>query len=81
LVFGGHDEVERVKAGAIWLAVSMTAGSSYAAQLVDISHDEKAPQKRQAVRFQAMDALLIEKATGPRAVVQFTEPAHELDAG
>jgi hypothetical protein len=62
-----------VKASVIWLAASMTTGSGYAAQLVDISHDEKAPQKRQAVRFQAMDVLLIEVATGPRAVVQFTE--------
>ena len=68
-----EEEVAPVRAAAFWVAASMTAGLGSAAQLVDISHDEKAPQKRQAVRFQAMDVLLIEVVTGPRAVVQFTE--------
>lgn len=62
-----------MRAAAIWVAVSMTGASGFSAVLVDISHDEKAPQKRQAVRFQAMDVLLIEVPKGPRAVVQFTE--------
>jgi hypothetical protein len=65
--------VERVKAGVILLAAFMAAASSKAPQLVDISYDEKTPQRRQAVKFQAMDVVLIELEKGPRAVVQFTE--------
>jgi hypothetical protein len=49
------------------------AGSGQPAQLVDISHDEKAPGRRQAVKFRPTDVLLIEVPGGPRAVVQFTE--------
>lgn len=57
----------------MYLVAGLIVGSTPAAQLVDISYDDKAPQKRQAVRFQVMDVLLIDVAKGPRAVVQFTE--------
>jgi hypothetical protein len=67
------EEVNHVKAVAIWLAAFVIPGAGAAEQLVDVSHDEKAPQKRQAVRFQTADVLLIEVVNGPRAVVQFTE--------
>ena len=62
-----------MKAGAILLGASMIAASGPAPQLVDISYDEKSPQRRQAVEFHAMDVVLIELTSGPRAVVQFTE--------
>ncbi len=62
-----------MKAGAIWLAAFLTAASSSAPQLVDISFDDKTPHHRRAVEYKAMDVVLIELTTGPRAVVQFTE--------
>jgi hypothetical protein len=68
-------EVEQVKTAALWLAVSAAAAAGAASQLVDVSYDAKAPQKRQAVRFRANDVLLIEVPNGPRAAVQFTELA------
>lgn len=68
-----HRHVGPVKTAAVWLAAVLAMGSAPAAQLVDISHDVKAPEKRQAVKFQALDVLLIEVPNGPRAVVQFTE--------
>jgi hypothetical protein len=68
-------EVEDLKAAALWLAVSAAVPAGPASQLVDISYDAKAPQKRQAVQFRANDVLLIEVPNGPRAVVQFTELA------
>jgi hypothetical protein len=68
-------EVEQVKTAALWLAVSAALAAGPAPPLVDISYDAKAPQKRQAVRFRAMEVLRIEVPNGPRAVVQFTELA------
>jgi hypothetical protein len=62
-----------VKALAICLGIAAMGASSPRPQLVDISYDEKAPQKRRAVKFQVMDVLLIDVVDGPRAVVQFTE--------
>lgn len=64
-----------MKAAALWLAVSAAAAALPAAQLIDISYDAKAPQKRQSVQFRAMDVLRIEVPNGPRALVQFTELA------
>ena len=61
-----------VKVVAICLAIGVM-GASRAPPLVDISYDETAPQKRQAVEFHVMDVLWIDVANGPRAVVQFTE--------
>ena len=62
-----------MKAGVVALVAFMAAGASPAPQLVDISFDEKAPHKRLAIEFHAMDVIQIELAKGPRAVVQFTE--------
>lgn len=70
-----HVEVERVKTVALLLVASIVAAAGPPPQLVDISYDAKAPQKRQAVRFRATDVLLIEVPNGSRAVVQFTELA------
>ena len=72
-VLGGPNEAVGVKTAAIVLAAGLMMGAAPAPQLVDISYDEKAPLKRQAVEFHVMDVLLIEVTKGPRAVVQFTE--------
>jgi hypothetical protein len=62
-----------VKAALIGLAMVVFTAAASAGQLVDISYDARNPRKRQAVKFQAMDVLLIEVTNGPRAVVQFTD--------
>jgi hypothetical protein len=64
-----------LNATAVCLAVATAVAASSAPPLIDISYDAKAPLKRQAVRFQVDDVLLIEVKNGPRAVVQFTELA------
>ena len=56
----------------VWTAAGLLAASFAAGQLVDISYDQKNPQRRQSIRFRAMDVILIEAAAGQRAVVQFT---------
>jgi hypothetical protein len=62
-----------LKAAAVWLAVTAAIAAAAPPTLIDISYDAKEPQKRQAVRFQVDDVLLIEVKGGPRAVVQFTQ--------
>jgi hypothetical protein len=57
---------------AAWTAAWLLAAAPAAGQLVDITYDQKNPQRRQSIRFQVMDVLLIEAVGGQRAVVEFT---------
>ena len=56
----------------VWMAAWLLAVAPAAGQVVDVSYDEKTPERRQSIRFRAMDVILIDVLAGQRAVVQFT---------
>jgi hypothetical protein len=61
-----------MKGVVAWTAAWLFAASSAAGQVVDVSYDQKTPERRQSIQFQAMDVIAIDVTTGQRAVVQFT---------